>query len=81
MVEQALALAIQIAEMIRLKSVGENPKQKMARQVRRWSSANHSVPAVPQITDVEIAQLGDLDGDCFPAGSAGPILTRGMRLT
>ena len=32
-IEEALALAVQIAEMIRLKSVGENPKQKVARQV------------------------------------------------
>ena len=29
--KQAPTLAIQIAEMIRLKAVGENPKQKVAR--------------------------------------------------
>jgi hypothetical protein len=51
--------------MIRLKSVGENPKQKVARQVSGRSPTKHRVPAVPQLIDVEIAQLGDLDSDCF----------------
>ena len=56
-VEQALALAIQISEMIRLKSVGENTKQKVARQVNGRSPTKNSVPTLPEFTDVEIAQL------------------------
>lgn len=65
-VQQALRLAIQIAEMVRLKPVGENPKQKMPWQLRRRPPAKDNVPAVPQLTDVEIAQLGDLDIHSFP---------------
>ena len=39
----------------------------MARQVNGRLPTKDSVPAVPQLTDVEIAQLCDLDGDCSPA--------------
>jgi hypothetical protein len=65
-IKQALTLAIQITQMIRLKSVGNNTKQKMARQVRRRSPAKHSAPTVPELTDVEIAQTCNLDGECLP---------------
>jgi hypothetical protein len=54
-IKQALTLAIQIAEVIRLKAVGENPKQKVARQVNGRSPAKDCLPAVPEFTDVEIA--------------------------
>jgi len=63
---QALALATQIAETIRLKSIGENTKQQVARQVRRWSLAKDTMPAVPQFTDIESAQTRDLDRECLP---------------
>ena len=68
-IEQALTLAIQIAEMIRLKAVGEHPKQKVARQVNGPSPAKYRLPAVPELSDVEIAQTCDLDGDCLPVRS------------
>ena len=65
-IKQAPTLAIQIAEMIRLKAVGENPKQKVARQLRRRPPAKHRLPAVPELSDVEIAQTCDLDHKRLP---------------
>ena len=65
-IEQALTLAIQIAEMIRLKAVGEHPKQKVARQVNGRSPAKYRLPAVPELSDVEIAQTCDLDHKRLP---------------
>ena len=49
--------------MVRLNPIGKDTKQQMARQVNGRSPTKDSVPAVPQLTDVEIAQLCDLDGD------------------
>ena len=38
-IKQPLTLAIQIAEVIRLKPIGENTKEKVARQPPRWKPA------------------------------------------
>ena len=65
-IEEALALAIKIAEMIRLESVGENTKQQVARQVNGRSPTKHRVPTIPQFTDVEFAQTCDFGDDRLP---------------
>ena len=46
-IEQALTLAIQIAEMIHLQPVGEHSKQKVARQVNGRSPAKGGLPGAP----------------------------------
>ena len=60
-VKQSLALAIQIAETLDLKSIGKNTKQEMTGQVRGRPPPEHGVPTGLKIADVEIAQARDLD--------------------
>ena len=70
-IKQALTLAIQIAELIRLKPVGQHPQQKVARQVNGRSLAKYRLPAVPELGDVEIAQTCDLDSECLAVRRCG----------
>ena len=43
-----------IAETIRLKPIGKNPKQQMARQVRGGTPTEHRAPMGLKIADVEV---------------------------
>ena len=61
-----MVLAIQVAQPIGLKPVGQNAKQQMAGQVRGSPPPEHSMPAGPKFIDVEIAQARDLDVECLP---------------
>jgi hypothetical protein len=65
-VEEAPALAIQIAETIGLEPIGQNTKQEVARQVRGRQPPEHRPPAGLKITEVEIAQARDLDCENAP---------------
>lgn len=56
-----MARGIQIAETIGLKSVGQNSKHEMARQVRGRSTPERIVPTGLKAAKVEIAQARDLD--------------------
>ena len=56
MIEQALALTVQITQAIGLQPVGEDPEQQVARQVRGRRSPEHCVPTVAKFADVEITQ-------------------------
>jgi len=53
-VEQALALTVQIPETIGLELVGHEPKQQVARQVSGRRSPENCVPTVAKLADVEI---------------------------
>ena len=66
MIEQSLTLAIQVAQMIGLKSVRQNTKQEVAGQVRRRPSPEFVVPTGPKLADVEITQTRNLDVECLP---------------
>ena len=65
-VEQALALGVQVTQLVGLKPVGQNAKQQMAGQVRGRSPPEHGVPTSSKLTDVEIAQARNLDVECLP---------------
>ena len=60
-----MALAIQIAETIGLKPIGQNTKQEMAGQVRGRPPPEHVVPTGPKVANIEIAQARDLDVECL----------------
>ena len=64
-IEQALALAIQVTQLIGLKPVSQNAKQEMAGQVRGRSPPEYGVPTGPKLTDVEITQARNLDVECL----------------
>ena len=76
-VEKALALAVQIAEMIGLQPIGQHAKQEMPRQVRGRLPPEHVVPSGAKRAGVEIAQARNLDVERLRSG-AGPTFTRGM---
>lgn len=65
-IEQSLTLAIQVAQVIGLKSVGQNAKQKVSRQVRGRLPPEHGTPTGAKDASVEIAQVGDLDFEGVP---------------
>jgi hypothetical protein len=60
-IEQALAVAVEVAQGRGLNSIGKDAKQKMAGQSRGRSSSEHSVPAGSKFSEIEIAQTRDLD--------------------
>ena len=60
-IEQAATLAIQVTPSIGLQPVREGAEQQMARKVRRRSAAERSMPTAPQLLDIEIAQLRNLE--------------------
>ena len=64
-IKEMLALGIQIAEAIRLKAIGQNPKHEMARQVRGRLTPERIVPTGTKVTNIEIAQVRDLDVEFF----------------
>src|SRR5438552_10570508 len=61
-VKQALALGIQITQLIGLKPVGQNAEQKVG-QARGRRSSECILPSDPKFPDVEIAQARNLDVD------------------
>ena len=64
-IEQALALGIQVAQLIGLKPIGQNAKQQMAGQVRGRLPPEHGVPTGSKRADVEITQARNLDVECL----------------
>ena len=67
-VEQTLALAVQVAQMVGLKPVSQNAKQQVAGQVRGRPPPEYGMPTASKLPDVEIAQARNLDVDV----SSGP---------
>ena len=65
-VKQALALGIEVAQLLGLYPVGQDTKQQMSGQVRRRSPSEYGVPTSPKLTDVEITQARDLDVERLP---------------
>ncbi len=64
-IEQALALGVEVAPMIRLQAIGQNTEQQMTGEVRgRWSPPD-CVPTAAKPADVEIAQARNLDVKCL----------------
>ena len=59
-IEQALALSIEVAPMIRLQAIGQDAEQEMTRQVKRCRSSADRMPPAANPSDVEIAQPRDL---------------------
>jgi hypothetical protein len=53
-VEQALALTVQITQTNGLEPVSHDPKQQVARQVTGRRSPENCVPTVAKLADVEI---------------------------
>ena len=64
-VEQTLALTIQVTQVVCLKSVSEDTKQKVTGQVRGRSPPKYGMPAASKRPDVEVTQTGDLDAECL----------------
>jgi hypothetical protein len=60
-VEQALALGIQVTQLIGLKPVSQNAEQEVAGQVRGRRSPERILPPDPKLIDVEITQARNLD--------------------
>jgi hypothetical protein len=60
LLQQSSCNGIEITEFIGLQSVGENGKQQMTGQMRRWLSPKHAFPARPQAMEIETAQMRDL---------------------
>ena len=54
MIEQALALTVQITETIGLEPVSQKPKQQVARQVSGRRSPENCMPTVAKPANVEI---------------------------
>jgi hypothetical protein len=65
-IEQTSTFAVQVTQMIGLKSVCENTKQEMPGQMRGWSPPKHGVPAASKLHNVEITQARNLDVECLP---------------
>ncbi len=65
-IEQSLTLAIQVTEMVSLEAVSQNAKQEMSGQVRGRSPPQYGMPTGTKLTDVEITQARNLDGECLP---------------
>jgi hypothetical protein len=61
LVEQALALRIQVTQLIGLKPVSQNAEQEVAGQVRGRRSPERVLPPDPKFTNVEITQARNLD--------------------
>jgi hypothetical protein len=64
-IEQPLAFAIKIAQLVSLHSIGQNAKKEMAGQMRGRASAKYCVPTASKLSDIEIAQSHDLDVKYF----------------
>jgi hypothetical protein len=64
-IEQALTLAIQVAQVIGLQLVGQHAKQEMAGQLRGWLPPEYGVPTSPKRTDIEVTQVRNLDVECL----------------
>src|SRR5207302_3692043 len=58
--EQALALTIQVAQMIGLQSIGQNATQQMQGKVRGRFATEYGVPTAPKLADTKIAQARNL---------------------
>ena len=61
MIEQSLTVAVEIAQRLSLNTKGKDTKQKIAGQGGGRSSSEYRVPAGPKISEIEIAQMRDLD--------------------
>ncbi len=59
-VKEPHSLAIKVAERVRLKAVGNDPEQEVARQVRGCGAAEQLAPADPQSMNVEPLKARDL---------------------
>jgi hypothetical protein len=64
-IEQALALGVEITQVIDLEAVSQNAKQQVTGQMSGRSPPEHRVPPGPERTDIEFAQAHDLDVDCL----------------
>ena len=60
-IQKAPAVAIQVAEVVSLQPVGQDPEQQMARQVRGRLPPEHGQPAGAERAEIEIAKSRDLD--------------------
>ena len=60
LVNEALGIAIKIAQPFGLQAVGDHAVEQMARQVIGGLAAEHRMPSCPQAGEVEIAQMRDL---------------------
>jgi hypothetical protein len=59
LVEEALGVAVEIAEPIGLQAIGEDAVEQVARQMVGRLAAEHRVPSCPQAGEVQIAQMRD----------------------
>jgi hypothetical protein len=60
-IEKVPGLAIEIAEVVGLQSVGKNAEEEVARQVRGRLPPEHGQPAGSERAEIETAKLRDLD--------------------
>ena len=74
MVEQPLAVTIDVTQLIGLYSVRQHTKQQMPRQVRGRSPTEHTAPAGLQCGQVEIAQPRDFGVDGLSVRQSRPDL-------
>jgi len=61
--QKAQRFCIQIAKDLSLETIGDHCKQQMARQGSRWLSSEYGLPTDANRSEVEIAQMRDLDVD------------------
>ena len=61
-----MAFAIQVAQVLGLKPIRQNPEHQMTGQVSWRSPPEYGLPTVPKFTDVEITQARNLDVERLP---------------
>jgi hypothetical protein len=60
LVEEALGVAVEIAQPLGLQAIGNHAVEQMARQVIGGLAVEHRMPSCPQAGEIEIAQMRDL---------------------
>jgi hypothetical protein len=60
LVEEALGIPVEIAQLFGLQAIGDHAVEQMTRQVIGGLAAEHRMPSCPQAGEVEIAQMRDL---------------------
>jgi hypothetical protein len=60
LVEEALGIPVEIAQLFGLQAIGDHAVEQMARQMIGGLATEHRMPSRPQATEIEIAQMRDL---------------------